>query len=45
MPEISATQIRDLLAEGGVDAPGLSGLLPREVLRYIATHHLYQAVP
>ena len=43
MPEISASQVRDLLAAGGVNAPGLSGLLPREVLRYIATNDLYQA--
>lgn len=42
MPEISATHVRALLAAGGVDAPGVSGLLPREVLRYIATHNLYR---
>lgn len=39
MPEISATHVRDLLAQG---APGVTGLVPREVLRYIAQHHLYQ---
>jgi nicotinate-nucleotide adenylyltransferase len=41
MPEISATQVRELLAASGADAPGLDGLLPREVLRYIASHDLY----
>jgi len=39
MPELSATHIRDLLARGASD---VSGLVPREVLRYIAQHHLYQ---
>lgn len=39
MPEISATRVRDLLAQG---ASGVTGLVPREVLRYIAQHHLYQ---
>ncbi|HEY0481554.1 MAG TPA: nicotinate (nicotinamide) nucleotide adenylyltransferase [Kofleriaceae bacterium] len=39
MPEISATHIRDLLAQGG---SGITGLVPRDVLRYIAQHHLYQ---
>lgn len=39
MPEISATRIRDLLACG---ASSVSGLVPRDVLRYIAEHHLYQ---
>lgn len=39
MPEISATHIRDLLAHGG---SGVTGLVPRDVLRYIAQHHLYQ---
>ena len=38
MPEISATHIRDLLARGD---SGVAGLVPREVLRYIAQHHLY----
>jgi len=38
MPEISATRIRDLLARGG---SGAAGLVPRDVLRYIAEHHLY----
>ena len=41
MPEISATHIRDLVRTAGVDAPELAQLLPREILRYIATHHLY----
>ncbi len=45
MPEVSATQVRDLLGSGGVTAPGLAGLLPREVLRYIARHDLYPIVP
>ncbi|HLL22154.1 MAG TPA: nicotinate-nicotinamide nucleotide adenylyltransferase [Kofleriaceae bacterium] len=40
MPEISSTQIRALLAAG--DNDGLRGLLPREVLRYIAEHGLYR---
>ena len=39
MPEISATHIRDLLARGD---SGVAGLVPRDVLRYIAHHHLYQ---
>jgi len=39
MPEISATHIRDLLARGASD---VSGLVPREVLRYIAQHTLYK---
>lgn len=39
MPEISATHIRDLLARGD---SGAAGLVPRDVLRYIAHHHLYQ---
>ena len=39
MPEVSATQIRYLFARGG---SGVAGLVPRDVLRYIAQHHLYQ---
>ena len=39
MPEVSATRIRDLLATGGSE---VAGLVPRDVLRYIAQHHLYQ---
>jgi nicotinate-nucleotide adenylyltransferase len=39
MPEVSATRIRDLLARGASD---VTGLVPRDVLRYIAQHHLYQ---
>lgn len=39
MPEISATHVRDLLARGD---SGAAGLVPRDVLRYIAQHHLYQ---
>jgi nicotinic acid mononucleotide adenylyltransferase len=42
MPEISATHIRDLLARGD---SGAAGLVPRDVLRYIAQHHLYQRQP
>jgi nicotinate-nucleotide adenylyltransferase len=38
MPEISATHVRDLLAHGG---SGVTGLVPRDVLRYIAENHLY----
>jgi nicotinate-nucleotide adenylyltransferase len=41
MPEISATRVRELLVAHGPGAPELAGLLPRQVLRYIATHHLY----
>jgi len=39
MPEISATHVRDLLAHG---ESAVTGLVPRDVLRYIAQHHLYQ---
>jgi nicotinate-nucleotide adenylyltransferase len=39
MPAVSATHIRDLLAGGG---SGAAGLVPRDVLRYIAEHRLYQ---
>lgn len=39
MPEISATHVRDLLAHGASD---VTGLVPRDVLRYIAQHNLYQ---
>jgi nicotinate-nucleotide adenylyltransferase len=39
MPEVSATQVRELLARG---SSGVTGLVPRNVLRYIAEHHLYQ---
>jgi nicotinate-nucleotide adenylyltransferase len=39
MPEVSATHIRDLLARGASD---VTGLVPRDVLRYIAQHNLYQ---
>jgi nicotinate-nucleotide adenylyltransferase len=39
MPEISATHVRNLLARGD---SGAAGLVPRDVLRYIAHHHLYQ---
>jgi nicotinate-nucleotide adenylyltransferase len=38
MPEVSATRVRDLLAHGSSD---VTGLVPRNVLRYIAQHHLY----
>jgi nicotinate-nucleotide adenylyltransferase len=40
MPEISATRVRELVTAG--DTEGASALLPREVLRYIATHGLYR---
>lgn len=43
MPEISATQVRELVAAG--DTEQASQLLPREVLRYIATHGLYRRTP
>lgn len=42
MPAISSTEIRAALAAGG-EAAG--GLLPREVLRYIARHGLYRPAP
>ena len=38
MPEISASRIRDLLARGC----DVTGLVPRDVLGYIAQHNLYQ---
>ena len=38
MPEISATRIRDLLANKD---PGVAALLPQTVLRYIERHGLY----
>ncbi|HEY5935181.1 MAG TPA: nicotinate-nicotinamide nucleotide adenylyltransferase [Kofleriaceae bacterium] len=41
MPEVSATQIRELVAAAGPGAAGLSALLPRDVLRYIAERRLY----
>jgi nicotinate-nucleotide adenylyltransferase len=39
MPEISATRIRDLIANG---ASCVAGLVPGDVLRYIAQHNLYK---
>lgn len=39
MPEISATRVRELIARR---ASEVSGLVPKDVLRYIAEHHLYQ---
>ena len=39
MPDVSATQVRALLASGDSRA---AALLPREVLRYIAAHGLYR---
>jgi nicotinate-nucleotide adenylyltransferase len=42
MPAVSATHVRDLLARGG---SGAAGLVPRDVLRYIAEHKLYQYQP
>lgn len=39
MPDISATQIREMLAAGD---SRVAALLPREVLRYIAAHGLYR---
>ena len=43
MPEISATRVRELVTAG--DTEQASQLLPREVLRYIATHGLYGRIP
>src|SRR3954469_4216376 len=45
MPEISATRVRELLARAGDDGDAhsseLRGLVPAQVLRYIAEHTLY----
>lgn len=41
MPEISSTRIRELVARGAEDE--LRGLLPKQVLGYIARHHLYRS--
>lgn len=43
MPEISATRVRELVAAG--DMERAAALLPREVLRYIATHGLFRPAP
>lgn len=43
MPEISATRVRELVRAG--DTEGASQLLPREVLRYIASRGLYRSQP
>lgn len=43
MPEISSTAIRAALSRNATDE--VTGLLPGEVLRYIARHDLYRAVP
>ena len=50
MPEISATRVRELAAtghlepaDGSPEAKELAALLPRDVLRYIATHRLYSS--
>jgi nicotinate-nucleotide adenylyltransferase len=42
MPEVSATRIRELLAAEGPDSEGVRALLPKDVLRYIADHALFQ---
>ncbi len=39
MPELSSTHVRELVRAGD---PALAGLLPREILRYIAEHGLYR---
>ena len=41
MPEVSATRVRELLAQSGAASPEVSALLPQTVLRYIARHGLY----
>jgi nicotinate-nucleotide adenylyltransferase len=42
MPEVSATRVRELLAQGQAAASAeISALLPQTVLRYIARHGLY----
>jgi nicotinate-nucleotide adenylyltransferase len=43
MPAISSTRIRESIARG--DLAALTGLLPRQVLRYIAERGLYAAAP
>jgi nicotinate-nucleotide adenylyltransferase len=44
MPQISATEIRALLAPGGHNRqPRVESLLPAQVLRYIDEHHLYSS--
>jgi nicotinate-nucleotide adenylyltransferase len=45
MPEVSATRVRELLATGNLQSPELTALLPRDVLRYIASHRLYRPDP
>jgi nicotinate-nucleotide adenylyltransferase len=42
MPQISATEIRALLAPGNRH-PRVESLLPAQVLRYIDEHHLYSS--
>ncbi len=38
---VSATQIRQLLADGIAKSPGINDLVPEAVARYIALHQLY----
>ena len=38
---VSATQIRQLLADGNARSPGINDLVPEAVARYIAHHQLY----
>ena len=38
---VSATQIRQLLADGKAGLPGINDLVPEAVARYIALHQLY----
>lgn len=40
---VSATQIRQLLADGDAKPPGINDLVPEPVARYIALHKLYSA--
>ena len=39
---VSATQIRQLLADGNAKSPGINDLVPEAVARYIALHQLYR---
>ncbi|MEM1167077.1 MAG: nicotinate (nicotinamide) nucleotide adenylyltransferase [Planctomycetota bacterium] len=41
MIEVSSTEIRDLLLNGGIDSPRLRELVPEPVVEYIREHALY----
>ena len=42
LPDISSTLLRDRLADGPDATASLTGLVPKNVLRYIVRHGLYQ---